>query len=280
MEEIKKIASDLGNRIKGTYGATFILVWLVYNWRVIFIALSFDKSYTLKHKLQVLNCYLDNDKGHFNTFWYPFGMSVVSIIVYYLMNYLTFTISALFNLKLKPWIQQKIDKIKSTVVSIELYDTLNVQYKELQIKYKIENEDFVRNSEELKKVKEDFEIINADNNNLRLINANSEKNSSFNDVQPSQIFSGFWKKTKRNRLSDNIEIEEFKTNNNTSYKSDIPYLTYSSFKMNDKRFIMIESVEIETKIQLKTNLVSINDSLYIGFETDSMNIYDVEYVRN
>ena len=120
MEEIRKIASDLGNRIKGTYGATFILVWSVFNWRLIYIILNFDKTYTLKHKINVLNCYLEHDKGHCNTFWFPLGMSVVSIIVYYLMNYLTFTISALFNLKLKPWIQEKIDTIKSTVVSKEL----------------------------------------------------------------------------------------------------------------------------------------------------------------
>jgi hypothetical protein len=279
MEEIRKIASDLGNRIKGTYGATFILVWSVFNWRLIYIILNFDKTYTLKHKINVLNCYLAHDKGHHNTFWYPLVMSILSIIGYYLMNYLTFAISGIFNLRLKPWIQDRIDKIKSTIVSKELYDTLNAQHKELQDKYKVENENYVRNSEELKKVKEDFERIDADNNTLRLIKENSEKNYSFNQVSPSQMLSGFWKKTKRNRHSNNVEIEEFNTQNNTSYINKKPFLSYSNFKINKERFLIIESEVIDTKVQLKTRLVIVSDNLYLGYETDSINIYDVEYVR-
>jgi hypothetical protein len=279
MEEIRKIASDLGNRIKGTYGATFILVWSVFNWRLIYIILNFDKSYTLKHKINVLNCYLAHDKGHLNTFWYPLGMSVLSIIGYYLMNYLTFAISGIFNLKLKPLIQDKIDKIKSTVVSKELYDTLNAQHKELQDKYKVENENYVRNLEELKKVKEDFESINADNNTLRLIKQDLETSNSFKDVPPSQIFSGMWKKTKKNKISSFAKIKEFTTQNYTSYENEKPFLSYSSFKLNDERFLIIESEEIDTKVQLKTRLVLVDESLYIGYETDSIKIYEVEYSR-
>ena len=132
MEEIKKIASDLGNRIKGTYGATFVLVWLVLNWRFIYILLSFDKSYTLPHKMEVLNKYVEKYSYSY-MLWYPILNTLISIIIYYILNYITFTITTFFNLTVKPKIQEILDKKKLTVISRDIYDKLKVQFEEIFI---------------------------------------------------------------------------------------------------------------------------------------------------
>jgi hypothetical protein len=289
MEEIRKIASDLGNRIKGTYGATFILVWSVFNWRLIYIILNFDKSYTLKHKINVLNCYLAHDKGHLNTFWYPLGMSVLSIIGYYLMNYLTFAISGVFNLKLKPLIQDKIDKIKSTVVSKELYDTLNAQHKELQDKYKAENEGFIRDTAELKKIKDENEMLILENQSLKAMKENLEKhqdinfenlntkldeiksNGGFYGSEPTSIFNRLWER----KIGEVTEV--FSVKETTVFVEGRAKYKIQNFLRCDFGILKFDLLKIENNEIISVILTLNNSRGYVGVEKTENQSSIVEY---
>jgi hypothetical protein len=288
MEEIRKIASDLGNRIKGTYGATFVLVWLVYNWRFIYILLSFDKSYTLPHKMEVLNKYVEK-YSYCYMFWYPLGMSVLSIVGYYLMNYLTFAISAIFNLRLKPWIQDNIDKIKSTVVSIDLYKKLLKQHKELENVYNNENQDNVK----IKALLEDKnkEIINLEQSytTLNTIKENLEKNNKekiqelmnsrgYTNVNPNLIFSGKWKNFYSEIDNSKVNgVEYFHLSLDEYITTDKTKFILHDFQINSKNVEFKKNMN--NKRIIDCNLIIVDENHLIGFEYDHLKKYIVDYKR-
>lgn len=299
MEEIRKIASDLGNRIKGTYGATFVLVWFVYNWRLIYIVLSFDKSYSLSHKLEVLNRYLAHDKGHCNTFWYPLGMSVISIIVYYVMNYLTFAISAIFNLKLKPWIQGKIDKLKSTLVSKEHHNKLLNLNNELKKELEIEKSKNIEETSELKKIKQDYKQLSIEHTNLNVTKENLEKQnedelfkirafyenkiqkleseSGFLVLETSEIFNDFWKNKYYHFFKSKENGEEiFKVEKDQIIINNEPIFTISNFQKNERFIKFTKKSNINNRV-IDSYLIIVSPILLIGFECDNSEFYHVEY---
>jgi hypothetical protein len=305
MEEIKKIASDLGNRIKGTYGATFVLVWLVLNWRFIYILLSFDKSYTLPHKIEVLNNYVEKN-SYCYMLWYPIAYTLISIIIYYVLNYITFTITTFFNLTVKPKIQEILDKKKLTIISRDLYDKLKVQFDEISEKYNKESQNFIDNNKKLKDIKIDMknqiELLNKTQNELdqkstlfdqelssketeyliqkeKLINENKilEKERGFYITKPTRIFPGNWIKFFK-ELDGNIKGKEqfnvtdkyFRINNTETFE-------FTEFKKNGN-VIEFWKFSFNSNRTLHNTLIKINDQHYIGVESDTQKYYSVEYI--
>ena len=300
MEEINTIASDLGNRIKGTYGATFVLVWLVFNWRFIYILLSFDKSYTLPHKMEVLNKYVEKYSYSY-MLWYPILNTLVSIIIYYILNYITFTITTFFNLTVKPWIQEELDKKKLTIISRDLYDNLKIQFDEISDKYKSESEKFINNNKEIETLKS---LKSNDENQIKNIQIEiDQKNKYFSEeiqkindqhlidkvvlenakgfinTQPGDIFSGKWVKSYSNLKNQGEGNEIFKIHSEMIFINEKASFKFKDFRVNDNKIIDFTKIDLLNNRELKNTIIKVTNDYYLGIETDSINFFKVEYKR-
>lgn len=300
MEEIKKISSDLGNRIKGTYGATFVLVWFVYNWRLVFILLNFDEKYTLVNKLKLLNKYIEKESFS-NTLWYPVLMTLISIITYYFLNYITFTITTFFNLTVKPSIQKLLDKNSLTIVSRDLYNNLKNQFDDISKKYSNENEKFFNNNKEIETLKIDKknDLILIDTLKKEIDKKNTyyseeiqkikdqhliekvvlENTKGFIKNEPIHIFNGKWEKSYSNINNLRKGKEIFNVHGEMIFINEKATFKFKEFKINDNRIIDFTKIDILNNRELKNTIFKVTNDYYIGIETDSIDFFKVEYKR-
>ncbi|MBC7412236.1 MAG: hypothetical protein H7331_07265 [Bacteroidia bacterium] len=157
MELIESIKDTIGKRVNSAFSGTFILVWIGFNWRLIFILLNFDADFNFYDRLMwVDNYFLTSNK--WQTLYYPIIWTFVSYIAYQLFNTITYAIGTFVNLQLKPKVLRLIKK--DMIVSTNDYLKLETTYNELNIKYREEKKQFIENENNIRE-------INMDNSKLQ-----------------------------------------------------------------------------------------------------------------
>jgi uncharacterized membrane-anchored protein YhcB (DUF1043 family) len=187
MELIESIKDTIGKRVNSAFSGTFILVWIGFNWRLIFALFSFDKNFTLYDKLDWIESYFKTyDK--YDTLIYPILITFASYIAYQLFNTITYAIATLVNLRLKPWVLRWIKKIM--IVPRDTYDKLETTYNELNTKYREEKKQFLDSENLLKEVNNDNSKLQASVNNLKNeITQKENQISNFNDKKNEYVIS-------------------------------------------------------------------------------------------
>ena len=113
--KVFKSAKDLtGDKIRNPFFGTYILVWIIRNWDLIYTLIYFDEGTELSGRLECIqNYFKENDftKGILNNLWIT---AVVLIISYLLLNISRFIVSY-SELEIKP----KIDKLTRCALIIE-----------------------------------------------------------------------------------------------------------------------------------------------------------------
>lgn len=117
---------------------TYILVWLIRNWDLVYSVFNFDKEHDLEHKINYINNYYSEG----NSFLWNVGANIlwtfgVLISTYILLN-ISRAIVNLFEKQLKPWVYKYTDN-KSIVLKID-YDLLKQQRDDLQVRLAAERE--------------------------------------------------------------------------------------------------------------------------------------------
>lgn len=146
----------------------FILYWLAFNWRNVFIML-FDKDHTIEERIDIINTNFSDD---WINYWYPLGMALVTVIAV-------------------PWIRSQYEVWQEKNRRRKLKAIDESEYNRLQAK---DDNDIRRYEKEVEKSKLAYNIEYAKNNGvekditdcyrrIRFHNKNiSSSNSSISEV--------------------------------------------------------------------------------------------------
>jgi uncharacterized protein YqgV (UPF0045/DUF77 family) len=96
-EKIQELYDGLQDRLKSPYILTFIIVWSIHHWRLIFILLTFDSDLTQGHKVEIAETYIFEHDGWWGMIWPSLLLSFASISLYYIFTILTKIIGIGYN---------------------------------------------------------------------------------------------------------------------------------------------------------------------------------------
>lgn len=307
MEWIENIRDTIAKRLKGAFGGTFIIVWTVLNWRLIYILFNFDNDCTLNDKLIIIEDYI-RPRYPWRLFLTPLLLTIGSVFSYSVLNYITYSITSFFSLRVRPFILKKIDT--NRVVERERYTTLEKQFFDLDTKYTNEKANFLRNLEnveqltkennklsiDIKSKQEEIDSLNKksleDTEKLRVTLNNQlqelteklkEKESELyklkidsvleaSEIEPSALFTGKWEKsflTPDNRPGK----EQFSISGNKYIINGKEYFDILYVKLfAEKKFVELKKVSTVNKGELTNKLIKISDTHFIGTENDNIRI--------
>jgi hypothetical protein len=307
MEVIENIRDTITKRLKGAFGGTFIIVWAILNWKLIYILFNFDYDCTLNDKLTIIEDY-NRHSYPWRLFLTPLLLTIASVFSYSVLNYITYSITSFFTLKVRPSILKKIDT--NTVVERERYTTLEKQFFELDTKYTNEKANFLRNLEAIEQITKENNKLSIDikskqneidnlskksledteklrmtlNNQLQdLTNKLKEKESEIyklkidsvletSEIEPATLFAGKWEKsflTPDNRQGK----EQFTISGDNYIINGKAYFDIIYVKLfADKKFVELQKVSTVNKAELINKLIRVTDTHFIGTENDNIKI--------
>jgi hypothetical protein len=151
-------SDNLKEKNKNPFLGTYLLVWLIRNWKLIYTLFNFDDKTTLVNKVKFIDDYysrMDFMDNLFQNILWSFGLLIVT---YFLLN-ISRLIVNISEKRITPWIY-KITDSKSIVLRGE-YDRLRTDNDELQVRLDKERESKSRLESRIKNLEE--EIINVSN---------------------------------------------------------------------------------------------------------------------
>jgi hypothetical protein len=289
MEWLENTRDTIAKRVKGAFGGTFLIIWSVFNWRILYILFNFDSSLKLNEKLLIIDTYILKNYPR-NLLLYPIIFSLVSVITYSILNHITYVIITFFNLIVKPFILRLIDK--NTVIEKYKYQELQSQYFDLTKKYDTEKKEFLENTKKTEQLILDNNRLNVeiesisknyiDTNNLvkvkdeEIFNLKNNTIHYKTEVAPSVLFPGLWLKSYKEK-DKTIGSERFSISENKYFINDQVYFEISSIKLNqDQNFLELKKISTIDNRLIVDRLIKVSDNLYFGIENEDIVI---KYVR-
>jgi hypothetical protein len=108
---------NIKERVTNPFLGTFLLVWIVHNWRVVYAFLNFDKDYKLQNKIDYFNKYWTEH----SFFWNLLGVALITVGVL-IITYFFLALSRFFSNYFENVIVPFIYKIsKGKTVTYETY---------------------------------------------------------------------------------------------------------------------------------------------------------------
>lgn len=128
--KVFKSAKDLtGDRIRNPLFGTYIVVWIVRNWELIYSLIYFDGRNTLADRITYIKNHF-KDVTLLEELFSTLGITFAVIISSYLLLNLARLIANFSELKIKPFIDMTVDS--KSVVTKERFNAMQVQRDELQ----------------------------------------------------------------------------------------------------------------------------------------------------
>lgn len=159
---------NISDKTKNPFLGTYLLVWIVRNWELIYSVFNFDTSFNLKNRINYITSYYKTNnfiENLLTNIYWAFGLLVLT---YILLN-ISRLIVNFFDKKLTPWIY-KITDDNSIVLKTE-YDRVRLERDDLQTRLDLERESKSRLEIRIKNLEQ--EILNISEVKVKSI---SEKN--------------------------------------------------------------------------------------------------------
>ncbi|WKK84088.2 hypothetical protein QYS48_17935 [Marivirga arenosa] len=228
-------------RISNPFLGTYLVVWLIRNWDLIYSLFNFDNGTTLQEKLKFIEEYYENLEFlvdlSINILW----TFAVLITTYILMN-ISRLIVNLFEKRLSPWIYQITDS--KSIVKKSVHENLEKRLEAIQIRYEKEKEARIRVEDELEALEEKLAKSKKDEDKGVYVGLQDEGK----EIEENSSTSKGLKPNKAEKIVKKI-IEEDKAKvfleiaRKTLKKEDIPtqesknldfFLDYRLIKITDK----------------------------------------------
>jgi hypothetical protein len=107
-DKVQEIFDDLKGRIRNPLVLSFILVWLLYHWRFVYILLTMGQ-FSVDERVDALNRYIVEHDGTIGMLWIPLAWSLVSLALYYLLAIIGQGIKIFFGKRLNAHLLAKAD---------------------------------------------------------------------------------------------------------------------------------------------------------------------------
>lgn len=115
-----EISNMIKARFKSYFWGTFILIWSLLNWKLIFIIFNFDQETPLKMKLEMIDSYIQNRDFVFK-YLLPIAFTFISILFFLLFNHISMYIHKYFDDIVKTKINRSISGFKN-IVNIDVHN--------------------------------------------------------------------------------------------------------------------------------------------------------------
>lgn len=139
-DKLKELYSGFRERLKSPFIITFIIVWTIKHWKLVYLVFNFGSSYNAEQRLSIIITQI-GDETNIELFWIPLGLALCSFLGYLAISWLYELINTTYNLWARTLIYYWFDKRK--IVEKTLYDDLNKDYSKLNADFKtIENDLF------------------------------------------------------------------------------------------------------------------------------------------
>ncbi len=213
MEKISEFFKELKERLSSPLFSSFILTWLIFNWKIIADVLFYKNA---ELHLDGYNSYIDliqKNSSTSNFLWKPLASALVYTFIFPFIR----NIILAFNAWIKSWGNTwNLNISKSGKVSVTKYIELRNTYEErtelLEEVLKKESE-YLSNNEKLKN--ENFQLSDRIND----LESRIAKWNSFNNIE---LLNGDWKYIVRN------------LNNRTYRTSNKVFISNGNFRLTDE----------------------------------------------
>lgn len=129
-EAFDSLKENIKKRISNPFLGTFMIVWIVHNWQVVYAFFNFDNEWKLEGKLKYFNDYWEKN----NFFWNLIGVAFISIGVL-IITYLFLSLSRYLSNNFENVVIPFIAKIsKGEIVTAEKYEEALEKINLLEIK--------------------------------------------------------------------------------------------------------------------------------------------------
>lgn len=221
MEWLKNLFTPINERVRSPFYGSFIISWLIFNWRVVYLLFSKDDYFKGIHKLDYIGNFLDL------SIWHNWGATVIFPLILALIYLFVIPVVdlALFGY-LETNRQQKLQK-KYTIT--KAYTVLGERHIELLLSFNTQKDRLAKLNDELFEKQEDFNKREIREKELErsLSVAEYEKNELkqkiilITDNRLNQIFNGKWVcKWRQTGKATQWEREEFTMDSNNKYMVD------------------------------------------------------------
>ena len=311
LDNIRNSTKHLYERFSSPFGGTFITVWIIHHWQLVYSFFTFDDDCTLNDRIYILQHNLSKS-DNCDLLWIPLGYTFLVMFSYLLLNNLGYAVILIFEKWAKPIIHFIFDRNKNA--SREDLDRLknevSIAYKQveeakdesrlakeekntIEKKYigsitDISNLKFIQGEREAKIKGQEEELEKTEEGLAKLISEKAELRLQYDSLlkrskaklifNAKEIFDGRWDAYFR---IDNKEVshESFYIDNQNWYfiNDENAYQINNMLSFDDGRYLLFTKVR-EGGIQssFENIIVKINDGHYVGFEDGSK---QVEYKR-
>lgn len=210
---------------------TYILVWMLRNWELIYSIFNFDKEYKLYQKIAFIKEYF-HDKSFINEILVSLGLTFLTLIVTYLLLNLSRLIVNFSEKRITPFIYKITDS--TSIVTKSLFEDVRNERDEIQNRLDAERETRSRLEKRIKSLED--ELLDKAND------------ITMNSSQP------FNKLDETTRIVEKLKQEELLEK-------------YKNISVRIKRGVMFQSnEEIELERFLQLGLISIFKRNNIGIQ--------------
>lgn len=227
-------------KVRNPFLGTYIIVWGVRNWELVYTLFNFDNEYKLKNKIDFIKNYYVQHDFLFNLLTNIFWAFGLLILTYILLN-MSRLIVNLSEKRLSPWIY-KITDSKSIVLK-SVYEGLRSEKDDLQIRIDQERESKSRLEARIKILETEIIEKNAIQSESKESNSSQNKSESTNKVVKDNS-SIFLQKIKgKDLLKDFIDVSiminqglPIKNENKAKdYFLELGLITFSSNEINGNK---------------------------------------------
>jgi hypothetical protein len=188
-------------KTRNPFLGTYLIVWIILNWELIYTLFNFDDNYKLENKIAFIKTYYTEQSfvgNLFKTVLWAFGL----LILTYLLLALSRLITNFSEKQITPWIY-KITDSKSIVLK-ETYENLRTENTRIEAKLEKERENKKRLLIEISELEKEIDKLNLENNQENSDTEETIKNLSL-DNEVDVLFN---KIKNKNLIDEYIELVE------------------------------------------------------------------------
>jgi hypothetical protein len=188
-------------KTRNPFLGTYLIVWVILNWELIYTLFNFDEKYKLENKVAFIKTYYAEQSFIGNLFkivLWAFGL----LILTYLLLALSRLITNFSEKRITPWIY-KITDSKSIVLK-ETYENLRIENLRIETKLEKERENKKRLLIEISELEKTIDKINLSN-----IEENNDTEETIKNISLDNEVDVLFNKIKTKKLIDEyIELVE------------------------------------------------------------------------